>query len=208
MFECCCGVAGRTGAELCGGALAWGAGAGCGAGAGLCCATATMGTAANNARTTPWRKPTLEPGQILSVIAHSSSQDLWQSNHGGYTQGDRAHTYSCVLQGPREKTSKTQSTRAIRIARRSVLRRTTLSKPVRGCNGFLDNPPLCGWILVGFAPRSSPESSSHAHTLAPEGATSGPTRSTRPCSPHCQSPTTHDRRRTNLRTFLTLNPVR
>ena len=39
--------------------------------------------------------------------------------------------------GPREKTSRTQSLQRIRTARSSVLRRTTLSKPVRGCNRFL-----------------------------------------------------------------------
>src|SRR5579864_7132157 len=57
------------------------------------------------------------------------------------------HTVFRVVFWPREKTSTTQSLTGIRIARSSVLRRTTLSKPVRGRNRFLtieDSPfELC-----------------------------------------------------------------
>ena len=54
---CCVGPDGRLGAELCAGALAWGAGAlGCGAGAGLCWAQTKTGTTIMSATKTCLRR--------------------------------------------------------------------------------------------------------------------------------------------------------
>jgi hypothetical protein len=101
----------------------------------LCCATVNVGTAANNATITQRRRPIFEPGSILSVIAHSWNQDLRQSKYCGRV-GDHAHRSRVVFWTQREDQQNTIAL-GIRTARSSVLRRTTLSKPVRGRNRFL-----------------------------------------------------------------------
>jgi hypothetical protein len=95
-----------------------------------------VGTAANKARATKSRNPIFEPGSTLNVIAHSSNQDLRQSKLLVARGGSRT-LHSGGFLGPREKNSTTQFANGHPHYPSSVLRRTTLSKPVRGRNRFL-----------------------------------------------------------------------
>jgi hypothetical protein len=101
-FECCAGCDGRLGAELCAGALAWGAGAlGCGAGEFLCCAAAKIGTATTNPKRTKRRTVQETTGWMLHFIADSSTRDSLENTQRELARRYPAHTNLRILFGAR-----------------------------------------------------------------------------------------------------------